>query len=84
MTRDDVRRLFIELLRPELKDVDLSAITDSTSLIADLKINSLRLVEIALEAEDRFGIHVDNESVKRFYTVGDAVDMILERKLSAA
>jgi acyl carrier protein len=84
MTRDDVRRSFIELLRPELKGVDSSSITDATSLITDLNINSLRIVDIALEAEDRFGIHVDNEAVKRFYTVGGSVDMILERKLAAA
>jgi acyl carrier protein len=49
-----------------------------------LNINSLRLVDIALEAEDRFGIRVDNEAVDRFFTVGGAVDMILERKLAAA
>ncbi len=84
MNRDDVRRSFIEMLRPELRNTDLNSISDSTSLIADLNINSLRLVDLALEAEDRFGIHLDNESVKRFYTVGDAVDMILESKPTAA
>lgn len=82
MTRDEVRHSFIELIRPFVKGFDLKSVSDTTSLTNDLKINSTRFVDIVLDAEDKFGVQIDNEAMNRLDTVGGAVDMILE-KMSA-
>jgi acyl carrier protein len=84
MTREEVKKSFIELIRPAAKGFDMSSINDSTSLVADLGINSLRVVDIVLEVEDKFGIEIDDASMDRVYTIGSAVDMIVEKQSAAA
>ena len=84
MTREEVKQSFIELIRPAAKGFDPNSINDTTSLVADLGINSLRVVDIVLEVEDKFGIEIDSTSMDRFYTIGGAVDMILEKQSKAA
>lgn len=46
----------------------------------ELAIDSLSLVEIAVRAEDTFGVRIDDEDAAKFHTVGDAADF-LESKL---
>ncbi|MDU0479242.1 acyl carrier protein [Staphylococcus chromogenes] len=47
----------------------------------ELAIDSLSLVEIAVRAEDTFGVRIEDEDVAKFHTVGDAVDF-LDAKLN--
>ncbi len=83
MTREEVRKSFLDLVTPVANGVDASSISDSTSLVTDLGINSLRVVDLVLEVEDKFGIEIDSDSMDRFYTVGGAVDMIMSKRLAA-
>jgi acyl carrier protein len=45
----------------------------------DLDIDSLDLVELAQIAEDDYGVLITTEDLKRIETVGQAVDLIVER-----
>ena len=54
-----------------------------TRIIEDLGVNSARLVDIILAFEDEFGIEVDDESADRVRTLGDAVQMILQKTAPA-
>jgi acyl carrier protein len=44
-----------------------------------LDIDSLDLVELAQIAEDDYGVAITTEDLKRIETVGQAVDLIVER-----
>lgn len=46
--------------------------------ISELGIDSLSLIEIAVRTEDAFGVHLDDETVLGFTTVGDMVAYIEE------
>jgi acyl carrier protein len=83
MNRAQVRTAFIELIRPHVRIPDPSAITESSLLVDDLKVNSTRFVDIILEAEDRFKIEVGDNEMQRFERVGDAIDFICERTVAA-
>ncbi|MEW6553541.1 MAG: acyl carrier protein [Actinomycetota bacterium] len=45
----------------------------------DLEADSLDLVELLLEMEQRFGFKVSDEDAAEIETVGDAVDLILRK-----
>jgi acyl carrier protein len=77
-TRDQIRQSFITLV---LSFVDgTRAITDQTSLISDLALNSVKLVDLVLATEDAFDIEIQSESMDQMYTVGSAVEMIWQKK----
>ncbi|HHU09259.1 MAG TPA: acyl carrier protein, partial [Intrasporangiaceae bacterium] len=42
----------------------------------DLDIDSLSMMTIVVNAEDRFGVRIPDEEVKNLATVGDAVSYI--------
>jgi acyl carrier protein len=55
--------------------------TEDTDFITDLNINSANLVDIILDVEDAFQIHIDNESMEKMMNV-KATLLIIETKLS--
>ncbi len=83
MNRDEVLKMFLELIRPHVRIPDPSVITESSLLVDDLKVNSTRFVDIILEAEDRFKIEIGDNDMQKFERVGDAIDFICERTVNA-
>lgn len=81
--REQVRKAFFDLIKPHIRIGDPSAITESSLLVDDLKVNSTRFVDIILEAEDRFKIEVGDADMRHFERVGDAIDFICERTVAA-
>ena len=72
------------IIRPFVKNTAVfSQANDGTRIIEDLGVNSARLVDIILAFEDEFGIEVDDESADRVRTLGDAVQMILQKTAAA-
>lgn len=55
--------------------------TEDTDFITDLNINSANLVDIILDVEDYFKIHIDNESMEKMIDVKSTLE-IIETKLS--
>ena len=53
------------------------------SFVDDLDIDSLSMVEIALAAEERFGVKIPDDELANLRTVGDAVTFIEKAKASA-
>lgn len=84
MNTEEIFEKTIEIIKEFVKDKDkLQNATMDTSIIDDLKVNSARLVDIIIEAEDVFDIEIDDDDADQIRTVGDAVN-IVEKKLAAA
>jgi acyl carrier protein len=47
--------------------------------LADLDIDSLDLAELSQIVEEQYGVNLTSNDVKAIVTVGDAVNMIVER-----
>ena len=60
----------------EVAGVDAAEVTPEKSFVDDLDIDSLSMVEIAVQAEDRFGVKIPDDQLAELKTVGDAVDYI--------
>ena len=56
-----------------------SEITDEKSLDVDLGIDLLEKVELALDAEERFGISISNKEAKETNTVGALIGIVVRK-----
>lgn len=80
MSRDEVFGKVVEIVSPFAKDKDaLASVTEETNILQDLKVNSARLVDVILDFEDEFDIEVEDEDADAVNTVGDAVNLIMEK-----
>ena len=63
---------FVEVLVEELQ-IDRDEITMEADLSNDLGINSIELADLVMICEDKFGIVIDDDDIRKFATVGDVV-----------
>jgi acyl carrier protein len=75
MTREEVLERIREHLAAEL-EADPDRIDESTRFKEDLEADSLDLVELVVELEDRYGIRIPDEQAARILTVGQAADFV--------
>jgi acyl carrier protein len=75
MNRDDVLQLIREHLSTEL-EVDIGRVQEGTRFKEDLEADSLDLVELTMELEDRYGIRIPDEEAVKIATVGQAADFV--------
>ena len=76
LTRQDV----LELIRAHLSEelgIDASKIEEGSRFKEDLEADSLDLVELVVELEDRYGIRMAEDQAEHIKTVGQAVDFVL-------
>jgi acyl carrier protein len=60
----------------EVAGVSADEVTIEKSFVDDLDIDSLSMVEIAVQAEDRFGVKIPDDELANLKTVGDAVNYV--------
>ena len=64
----------------EVTGIEPSEVTIEKSFVDDLDIDSLSMVEIAVQAEDKFGVKIPDDQLAELKTVGDAVDYIAKNQ----
>jgi acyl carrier protein len=55
-------------------------VTEDKTFTDDLDVDSLSMVEIALAAEERFGVKIPDDQLAQLKTVSDAVDYIAKNQ----
>jgi len=65
----------------EVTGIEPSEVTLEKSFVDDLDIDSLSMVEIAVQVEDKYGVKVPDEDLASLRTVGDTVAYV--QKLEA-
>lgn len=63
----------------EYAEFDAENVTKDSQLIADLGLDSLDLVAMVDDAEERFGIVIDDEELMSIRRVGDIVRAVEEK-----
>lgn len=60
----------------EITGIKTEQVVPGASFIDDLDIDSLSMVEVAVAAEEKFGVRIPDEALAKLKTVGDAVSFI--------
>ena len=59
--------------------IDKSKITEDSDIIKDIGADRLDIVEFLMDAENEWGITIEEEDVKNLHTIGDVVKYIESR-----
>ncbi|MVU80572.1 acyl carrier protein [Nocardia sp. ET3-3] len=74
-TQEDIVAGIAEIVE-EITGIEAAEVTFEKHFVDDLDIDSLSLVEIAVQLEDKYGVKVPDEDLSRLRTVGDAVTYV--------
>jgi acyl carrier protein len=75
-TTDEIRTGLASILE-EVADVKPEDVSDEKSFVDDLDVDSLSMVEVAMAAEEQFGVKIPDDELPKLKTVGDAVNYIV-------
>ena len=57
-------------------EIDPNTLTEDTNIRSELGLNSLELINIAVEIEDEFDVEIPDREVGNIETLGDAIKVI--------
>jgi len=69
----------IEIIAEKLA-IETEKIKPESEIITDLKADSLSIVEMLMEIEEKFGVNVPDEDVANLKTVQDIADYVADNK----
>lgn len=78
MDRAEVEKKMTDLLVDEL-GLERDKITMDAKFEEDLEVDSLGVVELLMALEDTFGVAIPDEEAEEIGTVGEAVDVVMEK-----
>jgi acyl carrier protein len=78
MERPEVEAKMADLLVEEL-GLERDKITMEATFEEDLEVDSLGVVELLMALEDNFGVAIPDEEAEAITTVGQAVDVVMEK-----
>jgi acyl carrier protein len=78
MDRAEVESKMTDLLVDEL-GIDRDKIAMSATFEEDLEVDSLGVVELLMALEDNFGVSIPDEEAEKIGTVGEAVDLVMQK-----
>jgi acyl carrier protein len=67
----------------EVAGVPADQVTPEKSFVDDLDIDSLSMVEIAVAAQDKFGVEIPDDQLKDLKTVQDVIEYVKRSTVSA-
>ncbi|HEX9337327.1 MAG TPA: acyl carrier protein [Pseudonocardiaceae bacterium] len=79
MANEEIEKELAEIVE-EIAGVAAADVTPEKSFVDDLDIDSLSMVEIAVQAEDKFGVKIPDDELANLKTVGDAVNYIASKQ----
>ena len=67
----------------EIAGIPADQVTPEKSFVNDLDIDSLSMVEIAVAAQDKFGVEIPDDELKNLKTVSDVVNYVQRSGVTA-
>ena len=83
MTEQEILAGLGEIIE-EIAGVPADEVTPNKSFVDDLDIDSLSMVEIAVAAQDRFGVEIPDDQLKDLTTVQDVINFVVKNAEGSA
>jgi acyl carrier protein len=75
MSDQEIQEGLAEII-DEVAGVPADQVTPDKTFVDDLDIDSLSMVEIAVAAQDKFGVEIPDDQLKDLKTVQDVIDYV--------
>jgi acyl carrier protein len=82
MTDQEILTGLAEII-DEVAGVPADQVTPEKTFVDDLDIDSLSMVEIAVAAQDKFGVEIPDDQLKDLKTVQDVIGYVRRSSVSA-
>ena len=82
MTQKEILAGLSEII-DEIAGVPADEVTPDKTFVDDLDIDSLSMVEIAVAAQDKFGVEIPDDQLKDLKTVQDVIDYVERAEVTA-
>jgi acyl carrier protein len=82
MTEQEILAGLAEII-DEVAGVPADQVSPEKTFVDDLDIDSLSMVEIAVAAQDKFGVEIPDDQLKDLKTVQDVIDYVRRAAVSA-
>ncbi len=82
MTQEEILAGLSEII-DEIAGVPADEVSPEKTFVDDLDIDSLSMVEIAVAAQDKFGVEIPDDQLKDLKTVQDVIDYVGRAAISA-
>jgi acyl carrier protein len=82
MTQEEILAGLSEII-DEIAGVPADEVSPEKTFVDDLDIDSLSMVEIAVAAQDKFGVEIPDDQLKDLKTVQDVIDYVGRASISA-
>lgn len=76
----------VEVIRARVKQsihqvtgIDVAAVSDSAAYVDDLGLDSLSILEIAVNVEEHFKFHASDDELAAIRTVEDTIELVRKR-----
>ncbi len=79
MTKDEIRRAFLDDLVSVAPDIDAASIADGDHLQNDLEIDSMDFLNLVAALHARFGLSIPEADYRHLATPGAAVRYLAEK-----
>ncbi|MDQ2795684.1 MAG: acyl carrier protein [Actinomycetota bacterium] len=79
MNNEEITAGLAEIIE-EVVGIEAADVTPEKSFVDDLDIDSLSMVEIAVQTEDKYGVKIPDDELANLKTVGDAVDYVAKHQ----
>ncbi|TDD85776.1 acyl carrier protein [Actinomadura rubrisoli] len=74
-TQEEILAGIAEII-DDIVGIDKAEVTPEKNFIDDLDIDSLSMVEIAVAAQDQFGVEIPDDELRNLKTVQDVIDFV--------
>src|SRR4051794_6884813 len=81
VSEQDIRTGLGDIIE-DIAGVPAAEVTPEKSFVDDLDIDSLSMVEIAVAAQDQFGVEIPDDELKNLTTVKDVIDYVQGKGVS--
>jgi acyl carrier protein len=82
LTQEEILAGLSEII-DEIAGVPADEVTPDKTFVDDLDIDSLSMVEIAVAAQDKFGVEIPDDQLKDLKTVQDVIDYVRRAGVTA-
>jgi acyl carrier protein len=83
MTEQEILAGLGEIIE-EIAGVPADEVTPNKTFVDDLDIDSLSMVEIAVAAQDKFGVEIPDDQLKDLTTVQDVINFVVKNAEGSA